>query len=251
MLTEKGNMEFLAQRLQCTDEEKNACLETVVVVLHLWNVIRREGVLAIGFSHADQEPDPFFRACLRDAADMMGTENEPQMESLFMRYLAAGNYRGGDFLRCAVIIKGVLLAAKIVQPDGTMQSFRKWGEELSLAVRGYFGAAYRDKVEKTILREIQTYERTARKASFLPEFDTLAELPQELCTKLWQDVPQPSMAIALRYTGAAARERITSPLSREELETLEDEMELLFNLREVDIETAQREVLEAASRYQA
>ena len=28
------NMEYLSQRLRCTDEEKDACLEAVTVILH-------------------------------------------------------------------------------------------------------------------------------------------------------------------------------------------------------------------------
>ena len=65
-----------------------------------------------------------------------------------------------------------------------MPRFRKWGERLSLTVRGYFGADYRDKVEKAILREIQKYEKEVRKTSVVPEFDALAELPPELCARL-------------------------------------------------------------------
>lgn len=250
MLMNKENMAYFAQRLRCTEEEKEACLKTVVDILRLRDVIRREGLLAIGDIRADEESDPFFRACLREAGELMGTEREPLMEGLFLRYLVAEDDQGGAFLRNVVIAEGVLQLPKLVQPDRPL-SFRQWGEELSLAVRGYFGADYRERVEKTILRELQKHERTARETSFVPEFDTLAELPLALCTRLWQEVPRPAIAIALHYAGAAARERLTSHLSQERLETLEDDMELLFNLREVDIVTAQREVLEAAARYQA
>ena len=55
------NMDYLTQRLRCTDAEKDACLETVVEILHLWDIIRRDGLLAVGCDRTDQEADPFFR----------------------------------------------------------------------------------------------------------------------------------------------------------------------------------------------
>ena len=249
------NMEYFTQRLQCTNAEKDACLKTVVEVLHLWKVIRKDGLLALGYTAADQERDPFFRACLRDASDMLGMDSEPQMEGLFKAYLAAGDYQGAAFLRSVVIAEGVLLIAKVLQEldDGTpgrdMPSFRKWGEELFLAVRGYFGAEYRDKVDKTILREVQKYEKDVQKTSHIPDFDALAELPRELCVQLWQDVPEVTMGIALKYAGAAAWDRLMSALPSDRQEEMMDKMEWLTLMRQTDVENAQREILEKAASY--
>ena len=53
------NMEYLSQRLCCTDGEKDACLETVTSILHFWTDTRKNGPLAIGGDRAEQ--DPFFR----------------------------------------------------------------------------------------------------------------------------------------------------------------------------------------------
>lgn len=244
------NIDYFTRRLHCTEEEKDACLKTVVEVLHLWNVVRREGVLALGFSRGDQEPDPFFRACLRDTGDLLGVENETRLKELFLQYLAAGDYRGGDFLRAVVIAEGILLLTRLIEKDPNMPGFRKWGEELSLAVRGYFGVEYRDKVEKTILREVRKYEKAARQTSVVPEFDTLAELPPELCLRLWQEIAEGgTMAIALKYAGEAARDRILSVLSPEEQERMEDDMELCTFLREKDVKEAQGSVLEKAASF--
>ena len=48
------NMEYLSQRLRCTDEEKDACLEAVTVILHFWTDVRKNGLLAIGGDRAMQ-----------------------------------------------------------------------------------------------------------------------------------------------------------------------------------------------------
>ena len=67
------NMEYLSQRLRCTDEEKDACLEAVTVILHFWTDVRKNGLLAIGGDRAEQDPNPFFRACLLDAIELVST----------------------------------------------------------------------------------------------------------------------------------------------------------------------------------
>ena len=39
------NVEYYTQRLQCSDEEKDACLETVAKLYRLRYLIRRDGIL--------------------------------------------------------------------------------------------------------------------------------------------------------------------------------------------------------------
>lgn len=245
------SIDYFAPRLCCTDAEKDSCLETVVEVLSLWKLIRKEGLLALGWSDESKDKDPFFRACLLDASDMIGMDNEPLMESLFMKYLVAGDYKGADFLRNIVIAEGILLIPRVGTVDMVMPGFRKWGEELSLAVRGYFGVDYREKVEKTILRQVQLYEKSVRKDSLVPEFDALSELSQELCARLWQEVPERTMEVALMYAGEAVWDRIMSALSPEEMERQMDEMEWFSFLRQTDVEAAQREIIEKAASYQS
>lgn len=53
------NMEYLSQRLNCTDAEKDACLGTVTAILHFWTDTRKNGLLAIGGDRAEQDPNPF------------------------------------------------------------------------------------------------------------------------------------------------------------------------------------------------
>lgn len=42
------NMEYLSQRLRCTDAEKDACLEMVTALLHFWTDVRENGILSLG-----------------------------------------------------------------------------------------------------------------------------------------------------------------------------------------------------------
>lgn len=238
-----------AQRLHCSDADKAACLSMVAELLCLWNVIRKDGPLAIGYSYTYQIPDPFCNACLQDASEWMRTDKEPMLEALFAKYLIAGDYRGGDFLRNVVAAEGILAFLQMIpKKDENWPSFRCWGERLAIAVQGYFGVEYRDRVRVTIRREIQKYHRAATQSSFLPEFDTLADLPPQLCRRLLLELPE-DMRIALKHASGKVQDHVLSVLSQNKREAFDDEMELYANLPESDVEAAQRRVLEKAASY--
>lgn len=114
------NMEYYTQRLQCSDEEKDACLETVVKLCRLRYQIRREGIF-MAEDLTEGEPDPFFRACLLDLAETFSDWEE--LERRFTQYLMAGDYRSGAFLNAVLISRGVALIAR--NEDCEDETFRK------------------------------------------------------------------------------------------------------------------------------
>lgn len=242
------NMEYLSQRLRCTAAEKDACLETVTAILHFWTDVRKNGLLAIGGDRAEQDPNPFFRVCLLDTIEGMCSEDEPLLEELFAQYLIAGDYTGGAFLQNVVIAEGILAYLKFFHEHEDGGSFRQWGDRLPVAVGGYFGVEYREKLRKTIRREIQKWKREVKKTSFLPEFDALGVLPLPLCGRLLQDLPA-EMRIALKYASGTVQDHVLSVLSQKEREAFDDELELYTNLREIDVKAAQRKVLEQIASY--
>ena len=137
-------------------------------------------------------------------------------------------------------------------------SFRQWGDRLALAVGGYFGVEYREKLRKTIRQEIRKREREVKKTSLLPEFDALAELSLPLCEKLLRDTYDDhyaygdrTVALALKYASGAVQDHILSVLSPEEREALEIEMDACLLVRQTDVERAQREILAAVGAWEA
>ena len=97
------------ERLACTGEEKDACLETVRKLARLCKFFRRNGLLA-AYDLAEKEDDPFLSACLFEFGEVAGDDNEMErLEQVFCAYLAAGNYRGGSFLNAVLVVKGLLL----------------------------------------------------------------------------------------------------------------------------------------------
>ena len=250
------NMEYLSQRLRCNDAEKDACLETVTAILHFWTDVRKNGPLAIGGDRAKQGPNPFFRACLRDTIEWIASDDEPLLENLFTQYLIAGDYTGGAFLQNVVIAEGILAYLKFLHEHEDGGSFQQWGDRLSLVVGGYFGVEYREKLRKTIRREIRKWERDVKKTSCLPEFDALGSLPLPLCEKLLRDTYDDhysfgdrALALALKYASGAVQNHLLSVLPPEEREALEEEMDACVLVGQTDVERAQREVLERAASY--
>ena len=84
------------------------------MILHFLMDVRENGVLCIGGDHADHAPS-FFRACLHDAIERMGSDDEPQLTDLFAQYLIAGDYTGGVFLQNVVIAEGIPAFLKILR----------------------------------------------------------------------------------------------------------------------------------------
>lgn len=246
------NIEYLSQRLRCTDAEKDACLETVTAILHFWTDVRENGILLLGGSRAEHDPNPFFCACLRDAIEWIDSDNEPLLENLFTQYLLTGDYTGGAFLQNVVIAEGILAYLKFFHEHGDGGSFRQWGDRLSVIAGGYFGVEYREKLRRAIYRDVRKRERRAKKTSFLLEFDALAELPLPLCEKLFRDRfdYDRTVALALNYASGAVQEHVLSVLSLEERDALEEEMDNCVLMPHADVERSQRQVLERAANYQ-
>ena len=250
------NMEYLSRHLRCTDEEKDACLETVTVILHFWTDARKNGFRAIGGDRAEQDPNPFFRACLLDAIESVSTDDEPLLEDLFAQYLIAGDYTGAGFLQNVVIAEGILAYLRFLHEHKDGGSFQQWGDRLAVVVGGYFGVDYREKLRKTIRQEIRKREREVKKTSLLPEFDALEELSLPLCEKLLRDTYDDhyafgdrTVALALKYASGAVQNHVLSILSPEERDTLEIEMDVCVLVVRTDVERAQREILEKVASY--
>ncbi|MBW7571946.1 hypothetical protein [Caproiciproducens faecalis] len=121
------NMEYFTLRLPCSHEDKTESLQTMRKLSCFLTVARADGFLALE-PFLEQETDLLIKACLLDILDGLdGTE----LEQRFRGYLAAGDYRGKDFLQAVVVLKGFLL----LQACQTPEIF--WKE-----LQGFFGADF-------------------------------------------------------------------------------------------------------------
>lgn len=238
------NMEYYTQRLQCSDGEKDACLETVAKLYRLRWYLRENGALAAGVL-AEEEADPFFRACLIEIGDVF--LNPDELERRYTRYLMAGDYRGGAFLNAVLISEGLVLLARYEGETNTrdeMPHNQSWGELLGGTLRGYFGAGYVEKVTEVIRREEQAGENPKVYSSLLPEFDNLLELTPGQRDWLVRHVSSRPLCYAMKLGGSAVSKFLME--GAEDREALERDFAATTNVREMDVEAAQREILEKA-----
>lgn len=250
------NMEYYTQRLQCSDEEKDACLETVAKLYRLRYQLRREGIL-MAETLAEEETDPFFRACLLDLVEVFSDSEE--LERRFTQYLMAGDYRGGAFLSAVLISQGLILLARYEYGEEDFGG-KGWEELLGETLRGWFGVEYREKVMAVIKREEKARRDAEPKqehdsvlwspepgqdhASLLREFDGLMELTPPQRDWLVRNTSTLILCLAMQAGGTRVNEYLREGV--ENREQLEKVFDLTANVRVCDVEAAQREMLERA-----
>jgi len=245
--TDMTRLDYLVynpERLACTEQEKDACLETVRKLVRFCYELRRNGLL-VASTLAEEEKDPFFRACLLEFVFDEGyieLEDVPaRLERVFAAYLAAGDYRGGAFLNAVLVAKGLLLIWKILDAPPAVQ-----GRLLSVELRGFFGVEYRERVIAAVKEEIRSHT-PRRKTSIVPAFDQLAQLSVVQRQWLLQNVDIRALAIALAGAGAAVEDALLEAVEENEREPLAQLRPSTQNLRAIDVETAQQELLNASS----
>ncbi len=230
------------ERLACTAEEKEACLETVAKLARLCKYTRREGQTVV-YELAEKESDPFFRTCLLEYGDVwqLTVDNQAEvLERIFRAHLAAGNYRGGAFLNAVLVVKGLLLSW-----EHWCDHPSDWRDLLSAELRGFFGVEYRERVVDVIIWETRAArESIAREACLIPEFERFAQLDLPQRQALLRETKPGLLAIALRYVSKAAETAVLEALTEDAQMTLEKEyLAYTHNLRIIDISRAQEDLL--------
>lgn len=225
------------ERLACTDEEKDACLETMRKLARLCKFFRRNGLLA-AYDLAEAEDDPFLSACLFEFGEAVGNNGETEdLTRIICAYLAAGNYRCGAFLNAVLVVKGLLLMSAHSDVPPSI-----WGKLLSAELRGFFGAEYRERVMDVIEQETKT--PNARERSFIPEFDRFVQLELSRRQALLRETDARDLALALPGASAAVEKAMLEALTEEARKVLKKEyLPYTHNLRVIDVTQAQEALL--------
>ena len=88
---------------------------------------------------AETETDPFSRACLQEVWEY--SWDHDRLERQFLRYLMAGNYRGGAFLNAVLISQDFVLLARYEYGEDDFGG-KDWKELLCEPQRGWFGVEH-------------------------------------------------------------------------------------------------------------
>lgn len=100
------DFDYVAERLQCSYEDKVKCLDTLKYIIYLANTARREGILAL-----EKEMYAQNNTLLKKGIEIILNINSKQdgvIKDILFNYIIAGNYRGKDFLEAMIIVNGVI-----------------------------------------------------------------------------------------------------------------------------------------------
>lgn len=233
-----SELEYYTRRLQCSEEEKRECLETVAALSRLLYTARKEGLLAL-------EPwmegaDPFFRDCLSDL--IYGYEGS-ELRRLYKRLLAAGDYSGKDFLQNVLVTEGMLAAREGIAAGDFSRELSHW-----------FGPGWQETVENTVREEWERMAppREPRQTSVCPEFDRLLGLPperrDELVDALWDVVqtPKRELVLSLKAAGTPVTAHLLAGMDPERRRQLQLALNDSTIVRPQDIAAAQLALVKMA-----
>lgn len=100
------DFDYVAERLQCSYEDKVKCLDTLKYIIYLANTARREGILALEKEmYAQNNP------LLKKGIEIILNINSKQdgvIKDILFNYIIAGDYKGKDFLEAMIIVNGVI-----------------------------------------------------------------------------------------------------------------------------------------------
>lgn len=225
---------YLSSRLVCSMEEKKKCLG-MIKVLDMWNhVISGAGLLALERLTEYHSTDDFLRqaalAAIRD------TDN---IETILIQYLITGDYHGKEFLECLLIADGFPLICKGVTT-----------KELVEHLRGWFGADFSEIYDSEMKEFCGRQELGQTRPSIFQEFDKLLNLPEDsfvaLCDSITEEDDLKDVALALKGTNEQICDRFHSNITGYRKTIIDIYTQLLNNVRRVDVEWAQQNIIRRA-----
>lgn len=100
------DFDYVAERLQCSYEDKLKCLDTLKDIIYLANKARKEGILSL-----EKETHAQYSPLLKKGIEIILNINSKQdgvIKDILFNYIIAGDYKGKDFLEAMIIVNGVI-----------------------------------------------------------------------------------------------------------------------------------------------
>lgn len=225
------NMEFLSSRLQCSREDKLECFRTVKKLYGLSVLARKEGFLAL--SDAVVEEDLFLKTMVDTFLEAPEAET---LDKILFAYLVVGDYCGKDFLKNLLVVEGLLLIAKQTAPSKVIHGLQGWfGVELAQIYKKEMTAEMARQNPPILMME-----------SAVPEFDRFARFSKVHTIKLLSELESSVLALALKGASDRVKHRFFFLMESSQAEEVRAEIDCLGCIRVMDVEEAQRYILEKA-----
>lgn len=223
---------FDTARLQCSHADKLTCLDTVKKIYALAVLVRKKGILALKDAVED-EADSFLKTTIDSLLELA---DEELAAPCLYAYLAAEDYRGKAYLNNLLIVEGLLLILRQTSPV-----------LIASALKGWFGVEF---------AQTYDYEMSAETArlnplvpitqSAVPEFDRFARFSKVHTIKLLSELESSVLALALKGASDRVKHRFFFLMESSQAEEVRAEIDCLGCIRVMDVEEAQRYILEKA-----
>ena len=190
----------------CTEQEKESVRQTVLKLVELVRITRREGLLYLEDA-ADKENDIFFRSCLRYIVDANPTPR--RLHEYVSIWFVTADVSAVRRLEMAIIADGLDQVIMQRIPNAAMRRLGAW-----------LGAEFADRVEEAIIATKQE-QRKKREASVESEFDQLLTLSDIQLRVVLERVEDVEIALALMGASNAVAERLETAISSERWEKIQ------------------------------
>ena len=236
------NWQF-SQKSQCSNAEKQACLELVSELVTLSKVARRNGLLSL-VPYA--EKSSFF--LLRKGLHLVVDGVNPQVtRDVLESYILSGDYSGIELLERCIILEGVAAIQKGLHPKVAKEYLLSFlGEESYAVFEEKYEAQNKDTLE-TYLKQLEDPDSHLSSAAKSRLDDMILKLKNEDVEKFLMEINTGDLARAIKGLGGQAQIRIFNNLSQKAANALKDVLDDLESIDESELKEARETAVEILS----
>lgn len=119
-------------------------------------------------------------------------------------------------------------------------------ERLCCTMKSMLGLEYVNQVDQIFKNERKAYRKRKRRdtLSVVSEFDTLAKLSPDACARILAEIPENTLVYAFKGAGDEVEDLLWRSLPEKMRQEVEEDLDIVVNVRLKDVEEAQRAILE-------
>lgn len=231
----------LAERIQCSDDEKVECFESIKIIADLANKSRRNGILALE-GEMRKSNDFIIKKGIQFITDGVDPE---YVKEVLETYITADNIKGKELLKRIIAIEGILCIQKGMNPTLIIEKLVAYlGTSCCNKIEEYFEigeTAEKNKI-KRYLEEIKNAAPMS-KATVLLE-DTLSKLDDRSIQRILREFEIMDLVKAMKGASGKIQTCILRNMSKKSEVAVIDMLSRGKVLEENEIAECQKKILD-------
>ena len=228
------DLEF-SRKIECSDDEKRACMKTVSFLLNLAKKARTYGMLALA-----KEADETSSFLLRKGIQLTTDGAKPEVvRSVLEFYILSGDYTGQELLERCLILEGVLAIQDGLHPKLLRELLLSFfGEVDYQTFEAELAERQRNDVEDYI-KQIEKSEAASLKAFKLSNF--VLKLDQKAIEELLKEMSTEDLAKSVKDLTGKAKAKIIKTMQKKGALALIETFETMEPLSKAETSESQRQ----------